>query len=315
MTRERRGAIPVLTSLSDIGKESIQHLLARADALDRILSSNGSLPASLSGVTVANLFFEPSTRTRASFELAAARLGAQVINLDMASSSTVKGESLLDTIRTLHAMDVQMFVVRHAGERMLQPVADALAGQRLAIVSAGEGRADHPTQGLIDALTLVQRFGKVEGRTIAIVGDIVHSRVARSAIQVLGQLGAHLRIAGPDGFMPKAGDLEGIDRFDSLDDAMGGADVVMALRVQRERMAAQGELDERSYFAEWGLTEQRLSRSAPDALVMHPGPFNREVEIASEVADGPRSLILRQVALGIPVRMAVLEWLAQGLDS
>lgn len=315
MTGKLRSAIPTLTSLADIGDDSLQHLLARADALDRLLSSNGALPASLSGITVANLFFEPSTRTRASFELAATRLGAHVINLDMARSSTVKGESVLDTIRTLHAMNVQLFVVRHAGERMLQLVADALVGQYLGIVSAGEGRADHPTQGLIDALTLLQRFGNLEGRTIAIVGDIVHSRVARSAIHVMGRLGANLRIAGPAGFMPPAEDLQEAVRCASLDEAMDGADVVMALRIQRERMTEEGTLDEMGYFTEWGLTENRLAHIAPDALVMHPGPFNREVEIASEVADGPRSLILRQVALGIPVRMAVLEWLAQELDA
>jgi len=314
MNRERR-AIPALTSLADTGEEALRHLLERAEALSQLLSSNEPLTASLAGMTVANLFFEPSTRTRASFELAATRLGARVINLDMARSSTVKGESLLDTIRTLHAMDVQLFVVRHAGERVLQPVAKALMGQHLAIVSAGEGRADHPTQGLIDTLALLQCFGSLEGRTIAIVGDIVHSRVARSAIHIMGRLGASLRIAGPAGFMPPVDELKEAVRYTSLDEAMNGVDVVMALRVQRERMTEEGALDEIGYFTEWGLTEERLARSAPGALVMHPGPFNREVEIASEVADGSRSLILRQVALGIPVRMAVLEWLAQELDT
>lgn len=297
-----------LTSLATLDDASFEHLLQRAEAF-----AGASAPQPvLADTTVANLFFEPSTRTRASFELAARRLGATVLNLDIARSSTTKGESLADTVRTLHAMGVGLFVVRHAAEGVIAAVAEELAGNRLAFVSAGEGSRDHPTQGLIDALTLKRRFGDCAGLEVAIVGDISHSRVARSAAQAFTRLGANVRVAGPVALLPEV-TLPDTRVCKSLDEALDGTQVVMMLRVQRERMDHAGAPDEKAYFAEWGLTEARLAANAPDALVMHPGPFNRGVEIESTVADGPRSLILEQVAHGVPVRMAVLEWLAAGL--
>lgn len=301
-----------LTSLATLDDTSFAHLLQRAEVFAKRLEAGPSIEPSLTHLTVANLFFEPSTRTRASFELAARHLGATVLNLDIARSSAVKGESLADTVRTLHAMGVGIFVVRHAAEGAIAAVADELADSRFAFASAGEGSRDHPTQGLIDALTLKRRFDDCTGLEVAIVGDLNHSRVARSAAQAFTRLGANVRVAGPAALLPEVA-LPGTRVCKTLDEALDGARVVMMLRVQRERMDHAGAPDEQAYFAEWGLTEARLAAKAPDALVMHPGPFNRGVEIESAVADGPRSLILEQVSLGVPVRMAVLEWLAAGL--
>lgn len=298
-----------LLSLAALDDAEFGHLFERAAAL-----ADGAAPgAPLAGLTLANLFCEPSTRTRASFELAARRIGATVLNLDLTRSSAVKGESLADTVRTLHAMHTELFVIRHADEDALVRLARTLGDARLAIANAGEGRTEHPTQGLIDALTIHRHFGGCAGIQVAIVGDIAHSRVARSAVHALHRLGAALRIAGPASLMPGAGEIPEAARCARFDDALEGAQVVMMLRVQRERIAAGGAPDAGAYFADWGLTEARLARAHPDAVVMHPGPFNRDVEIASDVADGPRQLIWHQVALGIPVRMAVLEWLAAGL--
>ncbi len=297
-----------LLSLASLDDAAFDRLLRRAHEFAR-----GAAPIPLPGATVANLFFEPSTRTRASFELAARRLGATVLNLDIARSSTVKGESLADTVRTLHAMGVGVFVVRHAEEGSLAAVAEELADARIAFANAGDGGREHPTQGLIDALTLTRRFGDCRGLEVAIVGDLSHSRVARSASQALTRLGAEVRIAGPAALMPEEGAFPGTRVCQSLDEVLDGAQVVMMLRVQRERMDHTGAPDEKVYFKEWGLTESRLAKAATDAVVMHPGPFNRGVEIDSAVADGPRSLILAQVANSVPVRMAVLEWLVEGL--
>lgn len=298
-----------LISLAGLDDASFDGLLARADALAGSAAPNRSL----AGLTVANLFFEPSTRTRASFELAARRAGADVLNLDLDASSALKGESLADTVRTLHAMDVSLFVIRHAEPGTLSQLADAVAGSKLAIASAGEGDRDHPTQGLIDALTLRRHFGDCRGLKVAIVGDVAHSRVARSAVDALSRLGAQVRIAGPAALLPPADELPGAVRASDFESALIGAQVVMMLRIQRERITAGGVPDARAYLADWGLTEARLARAHPDAVVMHPGPFNRDVEIAGSVADSPRSLILKQVAHGVPVRIAVMEWLAEGL--
>lgn len=297
-----------LLSLAALKDAEFHHLFERAAKL-----ADGADPGlPLDGLTLANLFFEPSTRTRASFELAARRIGATVLNLDLSRSSAVKGESLADTVRTLHAMRTELFVIRHADDEVLAGLARSLKGARLAIANAGEGRTEHPTQGLIDALTIHRRFGSCAGVEVAIIGDIAHSRVARSAVHALTRLGARVRIAGPAPLLPATDALPGAVRCGGFDEALDGAQVVMMLRVQRERIA-EGAPDERAYFADWGLTDARLVGAHPDAIVMHPGPFNREVEIASAVADGPRQVIWQQVANGIPVRMAVLEWLADGL--
>lgn len=303
--------IPHLTHLQALDEDTLAHLLERADTL-----ANGTDAGPvLAGATVANLFYEPSTRTRASFEIAARRLGAEVLNLDIARSSTVKGETLIDTVRTLHAMGVTYFVVRHGGHGVLAELAAALSGSRLAVVSAGEGRDGHPTQALIDLLTLRRTFGTIAGLDIAVVGDINHSRVARSVIPALKRLGAVVRIAGPQALMPGADEFPGVTRAPDLDTAITGAAAVMALRVQRERIHGSDAPTEADYAARWGLTEERLASLAPQARVLHPGPFNRGVELTSEVADGPRSLILAQVAHGVAVRAAVLEWLAQELGD
>ncbi len=293
-----------LLGLADLDDASFYHLLDRADAF-----VDTPPPPSLTGHTIANLFFESSTRTHASFELAAARLGAYALTLDIARSSTHKGESLVDTVRSLQAMGVDTFVIRHHGDGILRTALAELGDRAPSLVNAGEGRSEHPTQGLIDALTLRRRFGACEGLRVAIVGDIAHSRVARSAAIALSRLGADVSVAGPASLLPDA-PLKGARMATTFDDALAGAQVVMMLRVQRERMAAGGAPDDAAYHAEWGLTRERLAHADKDAVVMHPGPFNRGVEIASEVADGPNSLILEQVALGVPVRMAVLEWVA-----
>jgi aspartate carbamoyltransferase catalytic subunit len=294
-----------LLGLADLDDAAFRHLLDRADAL-----SQATPPASLAGRTVATLFFEASTRTRASFELAAVRLGAHALNLDISRSSTSKGESLVDTVRTLQAMRVDTFVIRHREDGILRSALAALGEQAPSLVNAGEGRSEHPTQGLIDALVVRRHFGDCAGLRVAIVGDIAHSRVARSAAIALSRLGAEVSVAGPASLLPKV-PIAGARVATSFDDALAGAQVVMMLRVQRERMAAGGAPDDPTYHAEWGLTRERLARAAAGAVVMHPGPFNRGVEIASDVADGPDSLILDQVALGVPVRMAVLEWVAR----
>lgn len=291
-----------LLGLADLDDASFNQLLDRADALVDTPAS-----PSLAGRTIANLFFEASTRTRASFELAAVRLGAHVINLDIARSSTSKGERLVDTVLTLQAMRVDAFVIRHRDDGILRAALAELGDRAPPIVNAGEGRTEHPTQGLIDALAVRRRFGDCTGVRVAIVGDIAHSRVARSAAIALSRLGADVCVAGPAALIPDA-PLQGARMAATFDDALTDAQVVMMLRVQRERMAAGGAPDDATYHAEWGLTRERLARAAEGALVMHPGPFNRGVEIASDVADGPTSLILDQVALGVPVRMAVLEW-------
>lgn len=305
---------PHLMTLDALDTGALDALLRRIAELDAA-AKDGRLPASLAGRTVANLFYEPSTRTRASFELAARRLGAEVLNLDIDRSSALKGESLLDTIRTLHAMRIEFFIVRHGGHGLLASTAAALAGARLALISAGEGRDGHPTQALIDLATLRERFGGLDGLDIAIVGDLSHSRVAHSVIPPLCALGARVRVAGPRALMPEADAFPQASRHDDLASALDGARAVMALRVQRERIEEAGAPSDADYFADWGLTEERLARHAPEAVVLHPGPFNRGVEIDSEVADGPRSLILRQVALGVPVRMAVLERAAGALGD
>ncbi|MDE2070219.1 MAG: aspartate carbamoyltransferase catalytic subunit [Gammaproteobacteria bacterium] len=262
----------------------------------------------LGGKTVVNLFFEPSTRTRASFELAARRLGAEVLTLDMAFSSTVKGESPLDTFYTLQAMNTDLFVVRHREPGVLQTLAQHALPQ-VHVVSAGEAHVSHPTQGLLDVFTIRQHKKNFDGLAVAIIGDIRHSRVARSAVQALRMLGTRdIRYAGPAELLPE--DLDG-ERFTNPDKAIVGADVVMMLRIQKERMQAGLFPDEHDYFRRYGLDAARLKLAKRDAIVMHPGPMNRGVEIAPEVADGPQSVIREQVTNGVAVRMAVLATLLQ----
>lgn len=287
------------------------HLTSIMDRADQFLSAPGEIPARsdrLRGRTVANLFFEPSTRTRASFELAAKRLSADVLNLDVNTSSRIKGESILDTIYTLEAMQCDAFVVRDASAGVPAMMA-ASVQPHVAVLNAGEADIAHPTQGLLDALTIRQAKGRFDDLKIAIIGDIAHSRVARSAYEVLSTLGvSELRLIAPPNLAPSADTYPRATVVTDLDAGIDKADVVMALRIQRERIeSASDQPAEDDYHHRYGITEKRLNAAAPDVIVMHPGPMNRGVEIADDVADGPRSVIKHQVTNGVAVRMAVLS--------
>ncbi|MBO9665137.1 aspartate carbamoyltransferase catalytic subunit [Dokdonella sp.] len=298
-----------LLTLEDLGRERILALLDRAAEL-RAQFRAGTLPPLLAGRTVVNLFFEPSTRTRTSFELAARRLGALVVNFDIASSSTSKGETLEDTLATLEAMDADAFVVRHKENGT--PARLAAHARRAAVLNAGDGNHAHPTQGLLDLLTMRDRKGRIEGLTVTICGDIRHSRVARSDVHGLAALGAgEIRLCGPAALLPDAGEFPQCRSLEDFDAAIEGADVVVMLRLQKERMERLA-FDETTYFARYGLDAKRLARARPDAVVMHPGPMNRGVEIASDVADGAQSAVLEQVGNGVFARMAALETLLRG---
>ncbi len=305
-----RGRLRHLITLDGLGRDLLEELLDRAG---HHVAASGELPrrgTDLDGWTVANLIAEPSTRTRASFELAAIRLGSDVINLDMALSSRAKGETLLDTIWTLQEMQVDVFVIRDAEPGLHESVAREV-GPEVSVISAGEAHLSHPTQGLLDALTIRQSTGNFGDLAVAIVGDIARSRVARSAHRALATLGVpEIRIVAPREMMPGPGEFASAKRFESLDEGIAGADVVMMLRIQLERAAAGSATDLSAYQRAFGLTPARLALAGPRAIVMHPGPMNRGVEIASEVADGPQSVIRRQVANGVAVRMAVLAHIA-----
>ena len=299
------GRLRHLLTLDGLQRSLIEELLASAEAH----ASGPARGQALSGITVANLFGEPSTRTRASFELAALRQGADVVNLDNAHSSRAKGETLLDTVHTLLAMRVDVFVMRDA-EPGVQAEAARAVDREAAVVSAGEAHLSHPTQGLLDALTIRQCKGGFDGISVAIVGDVARSRVARSAHRVLTTLGVpDIRLVGPANMMPQGPEFAGARRFEALAPGIAGADVVMMLRIQHER-AGGGPVDVAAYHREFGLTAERLAGASPKAIVMHPGPMNRGVEIDPDVADGPQSVIRRQVANGLAVRMAVLMHLA-----
>ena len=306
-----KGGLRHLITLEGLDGDLLRDLLARAQ---HYAGRPGELRLhgrELQGFTVANLFSEPSTRTRTSFELAALRLGADVVNLDMMLSSRVKGESMLDTIYTLQAMQVDMFVIRDAQAGVTQYVAEHVDAH-VGVVSGGEANTTHPTQGLLDALTIHQFKGGFRDLVVAVVGDVKHSRVARSDYRALTTLGVgELRLVAPEELMPSTEDFPGAARFESLDEGIDHADVVIMLRIQNERMEQARVPDADRYFDRYGLTAERLRRARPEAIVMHPGPMNRGVEIASDVADGPQSVIRRQVSNGVAVRMAVLSMLAE----
>jgi aspartate carbamoyltransferase catalytic subunit len=315
LQRDQAGRLRHLLTLEGLTRDELQHLLDLAQFYVRV---PGELPArdqSLWGRTVANLFFEPSTRTRVSFELAAKRLGADVVNLDMQSSSRVKGETVLDTIYTLQAMLVDVFVMRDA-EPGLPAYVSAHVAPHVSVLNAGEAHLSHPTQGLLDVLTIRQRKGDVRNLSVAIVGDIRHSRVARSTSRALLTLGVgELRLVSPASLAPEPGELEGARRHHSLAEGVAGADVVMALRIQRERMTDADTVDPETFYREWGVTAENLRGARPDAIVMHPGPMNRGVEITSEVADGAQSAIRQQVTNGVAVRMAVLATIVRNVQE
>jgi aspartate carbamoyltransferase catalytic subunit len=317
MTEQLRpdGSLRHLLNLEGLTRAQIESLLARAQKFVKPVGEPPVQTRSLAGVTVANLFTEPSTRTRVSFELAAKRLGADVVNLELQLSSRVKGESMLDTIYTLEACHVDVFVIRDA-ESGVPGLVAAHVKPHVSVLSAGEAHVAHPTQGLLDALTILQHKGKFAGLKVAIVGDVRHSRVARSAWHVLSTLGvAEIRIVAPKALMPDAGEFAGCERASSLDTGIADIDVVMMLRIQKERMAAAQVPDAERYFARYGLSAERLAKARPDAIVMHPQPMNRGIEIASDVADGPQSVIRDQVRNGVAVRMAVLEAVIEGRKS
>ena len=300
---DANGRLRHLLTLEGLSRDHLVALLDRAQAF-----VDGEAGRSLAGTAVCTLFFEPSTRTRLSFQRAAQRLGADVLNFDASTSSTTKGETALDTLKNIEAMGVRGFVVRHSEDGGVAALA-AQAQPETALVNAGDGRSAHPTQGLLDMLTLRQAKGAdFSGLKVLVVGDIRHSRVARSDLQALRTLGVgQLRACGPQSLLPDDTTLAGCEVVQDFDAALEGVDAVMMLRLQRERMA-QGlvsSLDD--YHRGYGLTAARLRRAAPDAVVMHPGPMNRGVEIDGDVADGPQSLVLRQVANGVAARMAVLE--------
>ena len=299
-----------LLTLEGLPRETIAGLLDRAQALLPHAHGGAGMRGALAGKAVCTLFVEPSTRTRSSFQLAATRLGADVLDFNAASSSSKKGESDADTLRTLEAMGVQGFVVRHARDGAVAGLAE-VAGEGTSLVNAGDGRHAHPTQGLLDMLTLRQAKGPDFSRLkVLIVGDVKHSRVARSDLHALRTLGAgEIRVCGPWSLLPEPGAMEGCTVTTDLDAALDGVDAVMALRLQHERMESGLLSSLEDYRRDYGLSMRRLRSAAPDAVVMHPGPMNRGIEIDADVADGPQSLVLSQVANGVAVRMAVLETL------
>ncbi len=314
LQRDHAGRLRHLLTLEGLSADELEQLLDLAQFYVRTPGDMPPRDQSLAGRTVANLFFEPSTRTRVSFELAATRLGADVVNLDLQSSSRVKGETVLDTIYTLQSMLVDVFVMRDAEPGLPAYVARHVA-PHVSVLNAGEAHVSHPTQGLLDTLTIRQRKGDLRALTVAIVGDVRHSRVARSTGTALLRLGVgELRLVSPASLAPDAGELEGARRYTTLGEGIRGADVVMALRIQRERMPDADTIDADAFNREWGVTAENLRLAKPGAVVLHPGPMNRGVEITSEVADGPQSAIRQQVQNGVAVRMAVLATIVRNVQ-
>ena len=310
----KNGELIHLLSIEGLPRDIVTHILDTAANFTSVNDREVKKVPLLRGKSVFNLFFENSTRTRTTFEIAAKRLSADVINLDVARSSTAKGETLLDTIDNLVAMHADMFVVRHASSGAPYLIVEhlrRLGRSDVHVVNAGDGRHAHPTQGLLDMYTIRHYKKDFANLTVAIVGDILHSRVARSDIHALTTLGAaEVRAVGPQTLLPTAIEKMGVRVCHDLKEGLAGCDVVIMLRLQNERMNGALLPSAREYFKCYGLTPETLSLAKPDAIVMHPGPMNRGVEIASEVADGPQAVILPQVTFGIAVRMAVMSILA-----
>ncbi len=301
-----------LLGIRELDAPEITYLLDTAETFRDVSKREIKKVPALRGRTVINLFFEPSTRTRTSFEIAAKRLSADAVNVSVSTSSVTKGETLLDTARNLEAMAPDCIVIRHSMSGAPQHLARMCSAP---IVNAGDGSHEHPTQALLDALTIREYKGRIKDLKVAIVGDILHSRVARSNIYLLTKLGANVSVGGPGTLVPEEfGELvdNGLRVEKHFQDAIDGADVVMILRIQRERQDAAFFPSMREYAVHYGLHPKHLKRAAPDVIVMHPGPMNRGVEISSEIADGSQSLILDQVTNGVAVRMAVLYLLAGG---
>jgi aspartate carbamoyltransferase catalytic subunit len=300
-----------LLGIADLSTEEIVLILDTAEAMKEVGQRAIKKVPTLRGRTVVNLFFEPSTRTRTSFEIAEKRLSADTLNVAIGTSSVVKGETLVDTAMNIEAMAPSMIVLRHSSSGACHLLARIC---RAAIINAGDGMHEHPTQALLDAFTIRERKGRIRGLKIAICGDLLHSRVLRSNLLLLTRLGADVWVCGPSTLIPPGLERLGVRVTTAVDKAVADADVIMMLRIQLERMEGGFFPSLREYFTTFGMTEQRVSRAKPDVIIMHPGPMNRGVEIASEVADGPFSVILDQVANGVAVRMAVLYLLAGGAE-
>jgi len=300
-----------LLGISDLTPDEITLILDTADAMKEIASRPIKKVPALRGKTVVNLFFEPSTRTRTSFEIAEKRLSADTLNIAIATSSVVKGETLADTALNLEAMHPDMIVLRHSSSGACHLLSRIC---RSAIINAGDGMHEHPTQALLDAFTIRERKRQLKGLKVAIIGDLLHSRVLRSNILLLTRMGAEVWVCGPPTLMPAEIRRFGVTATSSIEAAVTGADVIMLLRIQLERMEGAYFPSLREYFNVFGMSEARMNLAKPDVMIMHPGPMNRGVEIASEVADGPYSVILDQVANGVAVRMAVLYLLAGGAE-
>jgi aspartate carbamoyltransferase catalytic subunit len=296
-----------LLTIADLSSEEIHLILDTAEAMREIGQRPIKKVPTLRGKTIVNLFFEPSTRTRTSFEIAEKRLSADTLNIALATSSVQKGETLADTAMNIEAMAPDMIVLRHASSGACHLLARIC---RSRIINAGDGMHEHPTQALLDAFTIREHKKRIDGLKIAIVGDLLHSRVLRSNVSLLTRLGADVWVSGPPTLIPAGMKRFGVRVSTSVEEAVAGADVIMMLRIQQERMHSAFFPSVREYFNVFGMTAARVTRAKPDVIIMHPGPMNRGVEIASDVADGPYSVILEQVANGVAVRMAVLYLLA-----
>jgi aspartate carbamoyltransferase catalytic subunit len=307
-----------LLGIQELTHEEILEILDTAETLQEISTRPIKKVPTLRGKTIINLFFEASTRTRTSFEIAGKRLSADVVNISASTSSISKGETLIDTAKTLDAMAADCVVIRHNSSGAPHTIARLTKAR---VINAGDGAHEHPTQALLDALTVRQRKGRLDGLKIAIVGDIVHSRVARSNAHLLTKCGSHVWLCSAPTLMPVGGqelvkeNCEFLHRTHSMEEALEGADVIMMLRVQFERMDESFFPSVREYFRYYGLTREKVDRAKPGAIIMHPGPMNRGVEIATDVADGPYSVILDQVSAGVAVRMAVLFLMMGGQSS
>jgi aspartate carbamoyltransferase catalytic subunit len=313
MTSQRKPPLlkaPHLLGIGEISAAEINALLDLADGYVEVNRQIEKRHALLSGRTQVNLFFENSTRTQSSFEIAGKRLGADVMNMAVATSSVAKGETLLDTAMTINAMHPDFLVVRHQSSGAVELLAQKVS---CAVINAGDGQHEHPTQALLDALTMRRRLGRIEGLTVAICGDVLHSRVARSNIHLLNKLGARVRVVAPSTLLPSGIANFGVEVHRNMADGLAAAEVVMMLRLQQERMSGAFVPSSREYYRFFGLNAERLKLAKKDALVMHPGPMNRGIEIDSDVADGVQSVIREQVEMGVAVRMAVLDALSRNM--
>jgi len=300
-----------LLGIRDLSRNEIERFIETAKGFKDVLKRDIKKVPALRGKTVINLFFEPSTRTKTSFEIAEKRLSMDVLNFSVPASSVVKGESLYDTIKTIEAYGVDFIVIRHSSSGVPHFVANNI---NASVINAGDGINEHPTQALLDAFSIQENKGSLEGLTITIVGDIYHSRVAKSNIYLLSKFNNRIRLIAPPTLIP---DIKGFDVeiFSDMDEGLAGADIVMMLRIQLERQGSAFFPSIQEYFKFWGLDKRRLSLAKKDAIVMHPGPMNRGVEISSDVADSPQSVILEQVTNGLAVRMAVMYLLSGGVQD